>query len=87
MGLDTVELLWDAEKHFGVSISQEQAEDIVTVEQFAQVLWQLQQHSNSALSYGQVLTQLQTLIADRFDIPIERITPTARIIADLGLNQ
>lgn len=87
MGLDSVELLWDAEKHFGVSISQEQAEAIVTVEQFAQVLWQLQQHSNSVLSYEQVLSQLQSLIADRFDIPIERITPATRIIADLGLNQ
>ena len=38
MGLDTVELVLEAEKYFGVSVPDERAEKIETVEQFARLL-------------------------------------------------
>lgn len=41
MGLDTVELVLEAEKHFGVSVPDERAEKTDTVEKFAHLLCEL----------------------------------------------
>lgn len=57
-----------------------------TVEQFASLLWQLQSQSRSPLTREAVIDELQKMIAHRFGVPIEAITPTARFIQDLGLS-
>jgi len=87
MGLDTVELVMEAEKHFGVSVSDERAEKTVTVEQFARLLCELRAQTSTPLPYDVVLLQLQQMIAKMFRIPIERIVPEARFVKGLGLDQ
>lgn len=87
MGLDTVELVLAAEKHFGVSVPDERAEKTVTVEQFARLLCELRSATAAPLTYEVVLLQLQQMIAMQFKIPIERIVPEARFVADLGLDR
>ncbi len=87
MGLDTVELVMFAEKHFGVSVPDERAKKTITVEQFARLLWELQSGQISARSYEQVLLELRQLVAREFKIPIERVVPSARFVQDLGLDQ
>lgn len=86
MGLDTVELILEAEKYCGVSVPDERAEKIETVEQFARLLCELRGQTTIALPYDVVLLQLQQIVASRFMIPIELIVPEARFIKDLGLD-
>lgn len=87
MGLDTVELILEAEKHFGVSVPDVQAEKTITVEQFARLLYELRGRTAAPLPYEVVLLELQQIIAKQFKIPIERIVPEARFVKDLGLDQ
>ena len=86
MGLDTVELVLEAEKYFGVLVPDERAEKIETVEQFARLLCELRGQTIVPLPYEAVLLQLQQIIASRFMIPIELIVPEARFVKDLGLD-
>ncbi len=87
MGLDTIELVMAAEKHFGVSVPEERAEKTVTVEQFARLLCELRANLAMPLPYEDVLVQLQKLIAKEFRIPIGKIVPEASFVKDLGLDQ
>lgn len=87
MGLDTIELVLYAEQHFGVAVPDERAEKTVTVEQFARLLYELRAQIAAPLAYEVVLLQLQQLIAKRFNIPLEKITPNATFVKDLGLDQ
>lgn len=87
MGLDAVELVLEAEKHFGVSVPDERAEKTATVEQFAQLLYELRIQTLGPLPYQEVLLQLRQIIAKMFDIPIQQISPDARFVEDLGLDR
>lgn len=87
MGLDTIELVLYTERHFGVSVPDERAERTVTVEQFAHLLCELRAQTPAPLVYAVVLLQLQQLIAKHFKIPLAKITPNARFVEDLGLDQ
>ena len=49
MGLDTVELVLEAEKHFGVSVPDERTEKTETVEQFARLLCELRARASEKL--------------------------------------
>jgi acyl carrier protein len=87
MGLDTVELVMEAEKHFGIHVPEESAALTVTVGQFARLLCELRAQSSMPLPYEDVLLQLQQMVARMFRIPVERIVPEARFVQDLGLDQ
>jgi acyl carrier protein len=86
MGLDTVELVLEAEKQFGVAIPDERAAKTITVEQFAQLIFELRAETKSPLPYAAVLSTLRQIVARQFDIPIEHVTPAARFVQDLGLE-
>lgn len=87
MGLDTVELIMAVEVHFGISVPDKRAEKIKTVEQLAQLIYELSAQTCEPRSYEQVVWQLRLLIAGRFDIALEHITGASRFIEDLGLDQ
>ena len=86
MGLDTVELVLESEKYFGVSVPDKRAEKIETVEQFARLLCELRGQTPSPLPYDVVLLQLQQIVASRFMLPIEHVVPEAQFVKDLGLD-
>lgn len=70
MGLDTVELVMEAEKHFDVSVPDKLAAKAETVEQFARLLCELRAKTESPIPYDAVLLQLQQMVAKMFGIPI-----------------
>ncbi|MDR0672170.1 MAG: hypothetical protein LBF93_00615 [Zoogloeaceae bacterium] len=82
--MDTVELVLEAEKHFGVSVPDGRAEKTETVGQFARLLCELRARTSEPLPYQEVLFRLQQRIARMFEIPIEQISPGARFVNDLG---
>lgn len=86
MGLDTIELVLAAEKHFGVSVPGERAEKTITVEQFAQLLYELRVQANDPMAFEDVLLELQKMVSKQFKIPIERVVPDAYFVKDLGLS-
>lgn len=86
MGMDTVDLVLEAERHFGVSVPDERAEKTETVEEFARLLCELRAQTPAPLEYQEVLLQLQELVSRMFDIPLGQITPEARFVKDLGLG-
>ena len=87
MGLDAVELIMEAENHFGVSVPDERVEKTVTVEHFARLLCELRAETSTPLPYDVVLLELRQMVAKQFRIPIDRIVPEARFLKDLGLDQ
>lgn len=87
MGLDAVELILEAEKHFDVSVPDERLESAGTVGKFAQLLYELRGQTATPLTYEEVLLQLQQIIAKKFQIPIEAVVPEAHFVKDLGLSQ
>ena len=86
MGLDTIELVLSAEQHFDVSVPDEQAEQTITVEQFALLLYELRAQTGRPLAYEVVLLELRQLVSQQFRIPIERVLADAQFVKDLGLS-
>ncbi len=86
MGLDTVELILEAEKHFGVAIPNARAAQTETVAQLAGLICELPSATGSPLSFDDALLQVQQLTARMFGIPIARVVPEARFVADLRLD-
>lgn len=86
MGLDTVELVLETEKHFGISISDEVASHINTVGEFVSLISILRSEMGSPVSESEIFTILQQLIHDMFRVSVARITHEARFIQDLRLE-
>ncbi|OAJ69778.1 hypothetical protein A7976_14305 [Methylobacillus sp. MM3] len=87
MGLDTVELVLEAERTFGVAVPDDLAQKTETVEEFAHLLYELKAKTSAPMPYEDVLIQLQRITSEMFHLPIERVVPKARFVKDLGLDQ
>lgn len=88
MGLDTVELLYTIEKHFGISIADQEAEKIFTVGDFQQLVWEHMQRdpSRMQLSRDKINEDIVHIIARFAGFSEEEITPDKSITSDLGLD-
>jgi acyl carrier protein len=86
VGLDTVELIMEAEKLFGINVPDDLAAKTETVGQFVNLIYELRLISDKPLSYDEILLQLQQMISKNFAIPMERIIPEAFFTKDLGLD-
>lgn len=78
MGLDTVELLMDVEKTFGISIPDTEAEKIITVGDFYEAVWRHigAKHSDQCKSQY-LFYKLRTALHNSYTIPIQKIKPAA----------
>ncbi len=93
MGLDSVELLMAIERHFQVSVSDEDGEKMMTagdIHRFLRVAVTEQEPSlegPSARGWSdeELWDNLKGLIADHFAIPPDKITPATHLVDDLGL--
>ena len=78
MGLDTVELLVEVEKTFGINILNEEAEQIRTVGDFYEVVWRHIGTKQSDQCKSQYLFyKLRIALHKRFAVPLHQIKPAA----------
>jgi acyl carrier protein len=86
MGLDSVELVMNAEEHFGIEIPDHVAEALFTVGDLhgfiVAELNRLGRRPNPEI----VFVELRQLICDQFGIKPERIVAEAGIVKDLGID-
>lgn len=86
MGLDTVELVMEAEQLFAVDVPDELAAKTETVGQFVKLIHELRMKADNPLAETEILFRLQRMISKKFAIPLERIVPEASFTKDLGLD-
>jgi acyl carrier protein len=83
MGLESVILLLDVEKHFGIDIDDDEASRIFTVGDLAAVVAAKLGDASTANS---VFAELARVIAESSGVEREKIRPSARIVRDLGID-
>jgi acyl carrier protein len=84
VGLDTLELILSTEELFGISITDEAAETVLTVGDFhSLVVAQLRASNRPQLNEDIVMDQLRTLICHHLAVSPAEVTPGARFREDL----
>ncbi len=88
MGLDTVELLLEAEDMFGLSIANEDAAAIETVGQFSRYIHQrlVARDGTAAASEDAVFERLCDILERLFHIARNAVSRESRFVKDLGLD-
>jgi len=86
MGLDSVELVMNAEKHFGIEIPDHVAETLLTVGDLHSFILAELNRIGRPQKPEIVLSELRELICDQFGIEPERVVVEARIVKDLGID-
>lgn len=75
MGLDTVELVMDVEKTFGVSLPDKECEKVNTVGDLQNLVWKYIQHRPKAhCASQQIFYRLRNLFADHFETGVREVT-------------
>ncbi len=86
MGLDSVELLMDVEDHFEITITDSEAEKIVTVNDFVECVYQKVEIKPSNRCLSQIIFyRLKTCFLKK-NIPKENIHPSKKMITFLDQN-
>jgi len=93
MGLDSVELVISIEEAFSISIPDEKASKVVTMDDLLDLVWRTIQETHGDLGdteikwdKEQVWETLRLEVSRQLGIKTEKITPEARLIADLGMG-
>jgi acyl carrier protein len=88
MGLDTMEVVLWAEEAFAVPLPAADAAGLTTVGALAAYIHRAQHAKGYArpLTEPDIVERLQSFLCERFALAKERITPSARFVADLGLD-
>lgn len=84
MGLDTVELVWKIEKQFSIRITNYEASQISTVQDFYDVV------AKHLLTNNRIVADFKNtineIIADQAGIELHEILPHKSITSDFGLD-
>jgi acyl carrier protein len=86
MGLDTVELVMDVEQSVGLKLPESELTSVLTVGDLHTVVLR---HANIAAgtpAAAQSWERLVDIVVESTGVRRERVLPTARIRADLGIN-
>lgn len=88
MGLDTVELILWAEQEFEIEIADSDAAEILTVGQFAALIYAklCDIQGSAALSEAEIFSRIKTFLVTAFKIAPARITADSHFIKDLRLD-
>ena len=90
MGLDTVELVMQVEKHFGIDIPDSEASELVTVGMLhSWVVAELNRVGRPQVDPQGVFVELRELICNQLGVEHSKVVPEARFVQGLtrGLGQ
>lgn len=80
MGLDTVELIMKVEDHFGIKISDQEAEQISTIQDFSDVVYKHIEHRAPEKCISQLLFyRLRQTVKRIFELDVAPITPKTKL--------
>jgi acyl carrier protein len=86
MGLDSVELILDVERAFGIETSDPELRKIETVGEFYELIVSKLEVNNREVDRQQVWEGLKSCIIKISGVPPDKIIPEARIVKDLGID-
>ena len=87
MGLDTVELVFAVEEHFGVQIPDGDASKLETVGMLQSWLVnELSQRGHTPVNLERTFAELRDLICRQTGVSPERVVPEARFVQDLRMD-
>ncbi len=87
MGLDLVELIISIEETFDISIDDEEAGKVVTVNDcYRLILSNLAKHDDQSMSEEQVWGIMKNLIITQLGVKPEEVIPTAEFVKDFGAD-
>ena len=86
MGLDSVELVWDVEAAFGVELPQTELAAVRTVGELHATVMRALEITPDTLAATETWNRLVEAIVESTGVSASQITPTSRIVADLGIN-
>ena len=86
MGLETVELVMDAEAAFGVKLPDEECSNVYTVGEFYELILRhiSAQSSQSCVNREEVWRAVLALVSDQFGVDIKELTANTRFVEDLN---
>jgi len=87
MGLDTVELIYAIEEHFGIDIPNEVAAKLTTVGDMHEYVYsELRRKGDHALEHAQVFEALRQVVAEQAGVDPQRVKPEASFVYDLKMD-
>ena len=86
MGLDTVELVMDVEKSFGLKLPEPELTSVLTVGDLHAVVLRHANITAGTPAAAQSWERLVDIVVESTGVRREQVLPTARIRADLGIN-
>ena len=86
MGLDTVELVMEVEEAFGISIPDSEAATLSTVGDLHRYVVMASTAAGRPVTAQEAWTRLCDILEHSYAVRRSKITPSARIAADLGLD-
>jgi acyl carrier protein len=87
MGMDSVEILMKVEKAFGIEITQEEVDQIITVGDLHDAVWkQLNTVKGTETTKTQMESTINQIIAEISGVDLEEVTRNKKICDDLGID-
>ena len=86
MGLDSVELVWDAEVAFGVDLPHSELASVRTVGDLHLAIMRHAGITPDTPAAAQAWERLVEVVVTSTGVPHARVTPDAGIVDDLGIN-
>ncbi len=86
MGLDSVELVMEAERLFNIEISDVQAENIFTFGQFVDCVCEISWSMDRRIERLEIETSLRKMVSQFLAVDVDSINLDSRFIEDLGMN-
>ena len=86
MGLDTVELVMDVEKAFGLDLPEPELNAVLTIGDLHAVVMRHANIPAGSPAAAQCWERLVEVVVESTAVKREHVIPTARIRADLGIN-
>jgi acyl carrier protein len=86
MGLDSVEIVMEAERLFNIELPDEKVSDIFTFGAFVDLVFEPSIGLNRKTEYAEVESTLRKMVCDHLNVRPEQVKYESRFIEDLGMS-